>query len=65
MSSINIDRERTADKIIAWTALGLLATGVIGYYYLAYGPDIAKAIAAKESERLRLTPSEYLVGQKA
>jgi hypothetical protein len=27
---------RTTDKIIVWTVIGLLATGVIGYYYLAY-----------------------------
>jgi len=33
---------RTFDKIIGWTALGLLATAVAGYYYIVYGPDISK-----------------------
>jgi hypothetical protein len=44
LSSDIIHMGRRFDKIIGWTALGLLAAGVIGYYYLAYGPDIAKTI---------------------
>jgi hypothetical protein len=44
LSNVIIDIGRTFDKIIGWTALGFLVAGVIGYYYLAYGDDIAKTM---------------------
>ena len=46
---------RTFDKIIGYTAAGLLIAAVAGYYYVVYGPDIAETIENIQKGKLRIS----------
>jgi hypothetical protein len=53
---------RTFDKIIGYTAAGLLIAAVAGYYYVVYGPDISKTLDNLQKGKLRGSLSDSPLG---